>query len=990
VLVLLLAALTASSPALADDYEPINTQAVHEHPLPPSEAVRHIQVPNGFQVTLSAAEPDVRQPVAIDFDDRGRLWVAEIYSYAGSDFNDEKHDRILIFEDIDGDGVFDSRKVFADGLNRLLGLVVGSHGVWVATAPTVAFIADTDGDERADGPPIVHLDGFSLKAEHNTLNGLTWGPDGWLYGRHGIKSPSHVGVPGTPDSQRVELSCAIWRYHPVRHTFEVVADGTINPWGLDFNDTGDAFISTSVIDHYWHIVPGARLERWNDRPPPDPQVYELMSSTNDHLHWAGGGWNEAGRESADNDALGGGHSHCDAMIYLGDRWPDEYRGSVLMSNIHGRRLNRDVIHRQNGDGRYLASHAPDFLRVDDPWFRAVAMKYGPDGDMFMTDWSDNGECHDRDGIHRTSGRIYKISYGAPRHVEVDLGALDNLALVELQLHANDWFVRHARRLLQDRTTAGEDMSPARDALHRMFNVQTDVTRRLRALWALYACDDADANWLTRLLDDPDEHMRSWAVRLLTDHGAPSAAAQQKFSAMAKAEPSWLVRMHLAAAVRKLPAAQRWPILHCLAHNAWSEQDQNITRMLWYAIEESSLESPDQAVQLATHAASPRMRTFVARRLIGAMDDHPEAALAVLDAMAQTNDPEDLLSWLDGLNAALRESRPRHVPPVAAAMLRQWVEHPDPQVRRASLTAGAILGDQPTIDAVAALLHRDDVNVATKQAVLDGLAIRRPDRLSNDLQLLIGPTPLSAAALQIAGQLADPALAQVILTRYDTLPEPEQSLAINALVARPESAALLLTTIAEGRIPARTLSAEQARQIAALGDDALTTQLESLWGSLHTSSEENRKLISAWRARLTPAELGRADLSNGREMFLHTCASCHTLYGNGGKLGPDLTGSGRHEVEYLLENLLDPGAVVPADFRLTIVTLTDGRVLSGMITGRTADTLTIQSSADQTVVETAQIVSTQTLNTSLMPEGLVHTMSTDDFRDLLLYLMSDIE
>ncbi|MEK6247071.1 MAG: hypothetical protein N2C12_02760, partial [Planctomycetales bacterium] len=299
-----------------------------------------------------------------------------------------------------------------------------------------------------------------------------------------MKQPSLVEHPGDAPDKRIELSCSIWRYHPIRQVFEMVADGTINPWGLDFDDHGQGFFTTSVVEHLWHLVPGAHYERWKNRGVhPNPYVYEAMSATSDHLHWASGTWDKAGRLAAGNQEQGGGHSHCDAMIYLGDRWPEQFRGTLFTSNIHGRRVNRDRLIRT--DGSFQGVHADDFLIANDPWFRAVSMEYGPDGDVYITDWSDNGECHDRDGVHRTSGRIYKVTWGAPIHVNVDLNKASNQQLVEYQLHHNDWFVRHARRILQERSAEGQDMSAVHAELRRMFLTHTDVTRKLRALWALY-------------------------------------------------------------------------------------------------------------------------------------------------------------------------------------------------------------------------------------------------------------------------------------------------------------------------------------------------------------------------------------------------------------------------------------------------------------------------------------------------------------------------
>src|SRR5688572_19478307 len=237
-------------PALdADDFDLPpgikNSQDPKDVPLKPEEAVKRITLPEGFSVTLFAGEPAVRQPIAFAHDERGRIWVAECYSYRT--WAAEGKDRILILEDTDNDGRYDKRTVFWDQGNYLTGLLPGFGGVWVCCTPNFLFIPDRDGDDRPDGPPEVLLDGWSTKGVHNVLNALTWGPDGWLYGCNGITAPSKVGKPGTPDEKRVEINCGIWRFHPTRREFEVVAHGTTNPWGLDFDEHGQGFFTNCVI-----------------------------------------------------------------------------------------------------------------------------------------------------------------------------------------------------------------------------------------------------------------------------------------------------------------------------------------------------------------------------------------------------------------------------------------------------------------------------------------------------------------------------------------------------------------------------------------------------------------------------------------------------------------------------------------------------------------------------------------------------------------------
>ena len=232
------------------------SMAQNNAPAPLDKAASRMTVPEGFNVTLFAGEPDTRQPIALAFDARGRLWVAECESYPNWEMNGKPgHDRIVIFEDADGDGHFDTRKVFLDNGTNISGVEVGFGGVWVCSTPNFLFYPDKDGDDRPDGPPEIVLDGWSLKARHNVFNGLIWGPDGWLWGCNGILSESRVGKPGTPDASRVPINCGVWRYHPTRRVFEAVAHGTTNPWGLDFDGYGEAFITNCVIPHLFHVVP---------------------------------------------------------------------------------------------------------------------------------------------------------------------------------------------------------------------------------------------------------------------------------------------------------------------------------------------------------------------------------------------------------------------------------------------------------------------------------------------------------------------------------------------------------------------------------------------------------------------------------------------------------------------------------------------------------------------------------------------------------------
>ena len=412
--------------------------------LEPQEAARAMTLPPGFRATLFAGEPDVVQPIAMTIDDRGRLWVAEAYSYPIKLPANQAKDRILIFEDTDNDGHFDTRKVFADRLNLVSGLELGFGGVWVGAAPELLFIPDANHDDVPDGPAQVLLDGWAMQDTHETLNSFIWGPDGWLYGCHGVFTHSRVGKPGASDAERTPINAGVWRYHPTKHRFEVFAHGTSNPWGVDFDQQGQCFIEACVIPHLYHMVQGGRYERQAGSHF-NPYTYDDIKTIADHRHYVGG--NPHGGNGRSDEA-GGGHAHSGLMIYAGGLWPQEFAGGLYMNNIHGARLNHDVV-TPSGSG-FVGSHKPDFLMANDSWSQIVYFRSGPDGNMYMIDWYDKNQCHRNETeMHdRTNGRIFKVSYGEPVKSAVKLAGADDLALARLVNHHNDWYSRQAIGLLQ--------------------------------------------------------------------------------------------------------------------------------------------------------------------------------------------------------------------------------------------------------------------------------------------------------------------------------------------------------------------------------------------------------------------------------------------------------------------------------------------------------------------------------------------------------------
>ncbi len=981
----------AVGPGLAEDFPTVvNSQNPADRPPNPLEAAAAVTVPDGFHVTLFAGEPDVSQPIAFDLDDRGRLWVVECYTYDGRSYSDQFNDRVLIFEDKDNDGRFDTRKVFWDQGRRVTGITLGFGGVWLLASGQLIVMPDENRDDVPDGPPRVMLDGFdNERVSHNIVNGLLWGPDGWLYGRHGIMATSVVGPPVTPEYERTRLNCAIWRFHPTRHEFEVVTHGTTNPWGMDYNDFGEMFFTNNVIGHLWHVVPGAHFKRMYGEDF-NPHLYELIDQCADHYHWdTGENWTASRDAAGKHGELGGGHSHCGGMIYLGDNWPDRYRNAIFMCNTHGRRVNQDRLERA-GSG-YTGRHAPDFLLANQPWFRGVDLKYGPDGGVYVSDWTDLGECHDHDGVHRTSGRIYKVVYGeTPAGKEVDIAALNDAELVRLQEHRNDWFVRRARRVLQERAAAGRDLAAVHRSLHEMFAGHPDVTRKLRAMWALQAIGGADAQWLTAQLDHEHEAVRVWAIRLLVDGGSASPATIDRFEQLAAGDSSGLVRLYLASALQRLPAAARWPIATRLAGHGEDARDANLPLMIWYGIEPAVIDQPKAALQLLSQTQIPRLRVHVARRLTSELHRAPQPVGELLQLAASAESTDFQRGVLEGMAEALRgwrKATPPHSWREAQASLSSVR---DESVQSLLRELALVFGDGRAMDQLRAIAEDASKSPDARRRALETLIENRPDDLAPILIRLARDRATELTAIRGLAAYDHPDTPKVVLQQMQRLDTAGQRECVSTLCSRGPYAAALLEAVGQGMVARSDISAYHARQLASLGDPQVDRLLAEHWGAIRETPAEKTAMIADLKSQLTEARLEKADLSNGRLMFKKNCATCHTLYGDGQKIGPDLTGSNRDNLEYLLDNIIDPSAVVAQDYRISKLLLTSDRVISGIVGAETERTIQVQTQEQRLIVDREDIDEIVPSRLSLMPDGLLKPLDENQVRDLMAYLRGNVQ
>ncbi len=1002
-----LLAVFPKPPALAEEPLPsadrLRTSPVLQHlkpnpmPSPPrtpaEETVAQMYLPEGFRAELILAEPDVRQPVAFAFDERGRIWVAEAHSYPAKRPVGEGLDRLVIFDDGDGDGRFETRKVFAEGLNLVSGFEVGYGGVWVGAAPELLFISDRNRDDAPDGPPEPLLDGFGFQDTHECLNSFLWGPDGWLYGNQGVFNTSRIGKPGSPDAHRVELRAGVWRYHPARREFEVFAHGGSNQWGLDFDERGQLFmthcrsywgrgLTTHVIQggHYWNQANANHAPFIIGNPPeghPGFRNYLLASARYDH--GAGG----AGKPGS--DIVYGGHSHVGTMVYLGDNWPDEVRGHLFTHNLGGHQINHQ-INRRLGSGFDTVHAGEDQFFCTDPKYVAVDLQYGPDGAVYVIDWYDRQHCHNpnTERWERASGRVYRIEYAATyKPKKVDLSALDDAALVDLHAHKSEWFVRTARRLLHERSLARPIDPKAKAALVEMARSDREPSRRLRALWTLHAARGFSDEGAGRALRDSDEYVRGWTVQLLAEDRDVPPALLEEFVRLAGADPSPVVRLFLASAVQRVPEEAAWRLIEALARHSEDADDRNLPFLLWYRLAERMPGRLDRAFGVLERSGIPQLADFV----------HWYAA---------TSDAQGLDRAIERLEGAEGEALGRRLAGIEMAIAsRAHVATPAAWIRIApKLNSGSSAALARRIERLAAAFGDDSMFPRLRAELADpgrdaasrkhafAILSRASDAGSLPIFLrLLDDDAFRSQAIRLIGRFDAAEVPEALISRFETLSPENRSAALNALTGRATFARALLDAVAAGKLKRERLTSFHVRQLAELRDAEVDRRVRSTWGTIVPTPAEKQAQMARLEKTFQEAPLWAFDGRAGRRHFEKICMQCHRLGDGGANIGPDLTGAGKHGIRYFLENTIDPNAVVGTDYRLTTIATRKGEFISGLIVRETPATLAIHTVAGEVVAEKADILRRETSESSLMPEGLLGSLNDREQIELLKFLTS---
>jgi putative heme-binding domain-containing protein len=594
-------------------------------------------------------------------------------------------------------------------------------------------------------------------------------------------------------------------------------------------------------------------------------------------------------------------------------------------------------------------------------------------------------------VDQTNGRIFKITYGQPKPWHGDLAKLSDLELAKLQTHKNDWFVQHARRLLQERAAAGKIDPKAVQELWLTLKLENDTPLRLRGLWALHAVGALSDSDQVAALKDSDAHVRAWGLTLALEQRKPSYDVLQACVKIAEDEQSPIVRLALTGALPRFTPHEQTILATRLCLRAEDAADHYLPLMEWYAIEKLVPGNREMAVKILTHSTTPTVRQFLTRRLFGMPMETKERNAnldRILDWLASQQDDQLQLEVLRGLREAFA-GQLFNEPPSA---WQRWSDlarelRLDHRLHDQLLALSSVFNDQHLREWMYNIVGAPSIPAELRRHALHALMIRPDDRLRQVLLALLSDPDVRGDAIRGLSAFAGPDTPSAVIVAYARLSDSEKSDAIQTLVSRPSYAAALLDAVEKGTVPRKDISPAAARQILSLKDAKLAERLAKVWGTIRPASKQRAELTAKYKVILNADELKKADREQGKAVFAKTCATCHKLFGDGASIGPELTGSQRGNLDYILENVLDPSAVVAKEYQVIVFELKNGRVLNGIVAAETERAVTVQTQNEKVVVAKDDIESRTQTNVSMMPEGLFDALSPQEVRNLVAYLMS---
>src|SRR5437667_1833473 len=1000
-------------------------------PTAPEQAAAKLKVHPEFNISLAASEPLIEKVISLDWDPKGRLWVAEtpeypngrainrndspIYPdraahpdrYRGDKEDRPAHDRISWLEDSNGDGRMDKKHIFADfehgvpgGLELVTSLVFYKDGVIVAQAPDILWIRDTNGDGVADKVETLYT-GFGTFDTHAVINNFRWGMDGWVYGAVGYSAGHPKSPGGSKDFGRI--TAGIIRFKPDGSALEQVASGSCNTWGFDFAPDGEMFYTTATCgEHLLHIVmPEKVLARGNvgglraSAVIPDHQkVFPAVHHSRPayvQIDWVGMFTAAAG-----------------SCIYNGGAWPDRFNGTHFLSEPTVSLVHNDWL-KPNGV-TYVAGKQPgreetEFIAGSDLWFRPIHTRVGPDGALYVVDFYNQAAIHNdtrgpAHGAHNAAtrpdrdhhfGRIWRVQHKEAKDLPpYRLNAKKPADLVKALEHPNGWVRGTAQRLLSE--VGGSKAAPS---LAKTLKSGPTSYARLNALWTLNNLGKLNNALLLAALDDKDAMLRKNALRLVSERENNSDTAQRK-----------AVLAHLTDPV---PRA-RLNALIALGNFATTPDTARAIVAIWPELKDKYLESA--AIGVASRAPllfvaeafnakePPFVAPFVSNvvRLLADHQDGAEAAKLVallakqpasadglkqlaLESLAATLKPGIVPSWSSDLQAGLRTLVGSQRPGLAGAAL--------PIVARWD-KAGALAPDlKPVVAQLSARLRDASLlDDQRAQVVANLLGVRHLDSgIVPGVASLLGPSAspdLQKRIIEALGSTGDAAVGRDLIAAYVNVRSELREAVLGQLLTRADWSLTLGPARADRKIDYVALGPSNLHRLRTHPDKTVAARANAVIDELKGPEQKEKDLLIA---RFRPEVQRPGNVENGHKLFLANCASCHIYKEEGRNLAPNLTGMGAHGAGELLVHIVDPNRLVEPNFVSASIETKDDLNYDGIIERENNLEALLRNATGDFTIRKDNIKSRNSTSRSLMPEGF-EALGAGGLRDLLAYICAD--
>jgi len=945
-------------------------------PTPPQEALKKFKHRSDVTIDLMAHEPIVEQPLYASWDSKGRMWVTQYRQYqfpAGLKIvsydqhlrakfdkvplppprGDKGADKITVFEDTDGDGFFDKHEDVITGLNIASAALHGMGRIWVLNPPYLLSYPDADFDAKPDGDPEVELSGFGLEDTHSVATSLQWGMDGWLYGANGSTTTGNVSSANTKNV-KWEGQC-IWRYHPKKKTFEIYAEGGGNTFSLDIDSKGRIFSGTNGATRGMHYEQGSYgIKGWGKHGP----------LTNPYAF----GWFEHMRHEGDNKRFPQAFT-----IYEGGLLGSAYEGKIIAPNAL---QNLVYVSQLIPDGStFRTKDEEQLMTTTDRWFRPVWAGVGPDGGFYMADWYDTRLSHVSpvDDWHKTSGRIYRVrpASGAPKLKPFDLSKASGEELLGYLRHANEWFRKQAMLEIGWRNL--QELAPK----------LAQSPRSIESIWSL----DALGAVKEPPLSSNDPYVRRWAVKMIGEANR-SADALVRF---AKAEKHPEVRAQILATAKKLPAASALPLL-------WSgegdDESGHLPLLAWWALE-SKAEKEREAVFafLKSDAAFLKTKLFrehLAEKLAKryALAGGEENLNSCADLLALTTDVDIRSTFVRGIASAFEGAEMPKLPEALQKALNDYMAKQSGGDLTLALRSGnaealknalKLLSDAKATNTARIAIARTLAELGKNDAVMPMVAI---------LKSSAAPS-LKRGMLQAAAKFDDKRIPEALLLGWEGQIAGDKALredALRVMAGRKDWAQILMNFVNEWKVPAKHFTIDIVRQLSLHKDADIDAAIEKHWKGLLATGPTPEKKKEAERIK-SVLKTGLGDADKGKIQFMARCFVCHKLFGEGGAIGPELTGYDRANVDFWLDNLFTPSLEIREGFGAYTVKTKGGQLLTGLMDAQDAQGIVIKDLAgNKTAVKQADIEKLEASPVSLMPEGLTAGMGDGDLKDFFAYLM----